>query len=139
MLELGVDVLVPAALENQITGSNVNKIKAKVIVELANGPTTPDAAEILHDNGALVVPDILANAGGVTVSYFEWLQNRSGYYWEIDKVHKRLKDKIDTEFTNVYRLMSHYKTDMRTAAYIHALNRLSDAVSAQGTHGYFSA
>ena len=76
MLELGVDVLVPAALENQITGGNVNKIKAKVIVELANGPTTPDATEILHDNGALVVPDILSK-GGVTVSYFEWLQNRS--------------------------------------------------------------
>jgi glutamate dehydrogenase (NADP+) len=139
LLELDVEVLVPAALENQIVIDNVNNIKAQVIIELANGPTTPDAAEILQEKGVLVVPDILANAGGVTVSYFEWLQNRSGYYWSLDKVHKRLKEKMVTEFSNVYRLMNHYKTDMRTAAYIHALNRLCDAVSAQGTHGYFSA
>ena len=131
--------MVPAALENQISIDNVDNIRAKIIIELANGPTTPDAAELLHNKGVLVVPDILANAGGVTVSYFEWLQNKSGYYWEIYKVHKRLKEKMVTEFSNVYRLMNYYKTDMRTAAYIHSLNRLCDAVSAQGTHGYFSA
>ena len=139
LLELDVDILVPAALENQIVIDNVNNIKAQVIIELANGPTTPAAAEHLHNKGVLVVPDILANAGGVTVSYFEWLQNKSGYYWGLDKVHKRLKEKMVTEFSTVYRLMDHYKTDMRTAAYIHALNRLGDALSAQGTHEYFSA
>ena len=139
LLELSVEILVPAALENQITEDNADNIKAGFIIELANGPTTQVAAARLYQKGVLVVPDILANAGGVTVSYFEWLQNKSGYYWSLEKVHQRLLKKMVTEFNNVYKIMQDHDTDMRTAAYIHALGRLCDAVSAQGTHGYFSA
>jgi glutamate dehydrogenase (NADP+) len=138
LLELDVDILIPAALENQITLNNAADIKASVIVELANGPTTIDADDILHAKGTLVIPDILANAGGVTVSYFEWVQNRAGYYWNIEKVHASLKEIMLREFKNVYSLMETHKTDMRTAAYIHALNRQAEAVVALGTQDYFS-
>jgi len=138
LLELDVDLLIPAALENQITLSNADRVKASVIVELANGPTTLDADRILKDKGALVIPDILANAGGVTVSYFEWVQNKSGYYWSLDKVHASLKEIMLREFNNVYTLMTTHQTDMRNAAYIHALNRHAEAVVALGTQHYFS-
>lgn len=139
LLELDVDILIPAALENQITMNNAAKVKAKYILELANGPTTIDADPILQKNGTIVVPDILANAGGVTVSYFEWVQNKSGYYWPLERVHEALQEIMVREFNNVYALMENHQCDMRTAAYIHALNRQAEAVVALGTHDYFAA
>lgn len=138
LLELDVDLLIPAALENQITKQNAARIKAPVIVELANGPTTVEADEILHQKGTLVMPDILANAGGVTVSYFEWVQNKSGFYWSLDRVHDSLKEIMVREFNYVYDLMTEHRCDMRTAAYIHALNRQAEAVVAMGTQQYFT-
>lgn len=138
LLELDVDILIPAALENQITHKNAANVKAPIILEVANGPITIDADLILQKNKILVIPDILANAGGVTVSYFEWVQNKSGYYWKLSKVHKRLQAIMAQEFINVYQLMQSHATDMRTAAYIHALNRYGEAVVSLGTQGYFS-
>ncbi len=138
LLELDVDILIPAALENQITDENAEQIKAPVVVELANGPTTVEADAILADRGVLVVPDILANAGGVTVSYFEWTQNRQGYYWPLEEVHDRLQSLIRREFGTVYRVMEAHGIDMRTAAYVHALNRIGSAIEAQGTQSFFA-
>jgi glutamate dehydrogenase (NADP+) len=138
LLELDVDILIPAALENQITQENAAHIKASVILELANGPTTFEADEILQQKGVLVLPDILANAGGVTVSYFEWVQNKSGYYWPLSRIHESLKEIMVREFHHVYKLKELNKCDMRTAAYIHALNRQAEAVVALGTQEYFS-
>ncbi|MGD1915305.1 MAG: Glu/Leu/Phe/Val dehydrogenase [Phycisphaerales bacterium] len=128
LLELGVDVLVPAALENAITRDNAHDVKAKVLIELANGPLTKEADEILAQTDALVVPDILANAGGVTVSYFEWCQNISGYYWNLETVHERLGDIMSSAFNSVYDLMESEGVPMRTACYAHALNRLAEAM-----------
>lgn len=138
LLELDVDLLIPAAMENQITKDNAANIKAPVIVEIANGPTTIEAEAILEKKGILIVPDVLANAGGVTVSYFEWVQNRGGYYWNLEQVQQRLHEIMTTEFLNVYQLMESHHTDMRTAAYVHALNRYVEAVVVQGTQSYFS-
>ncbi|NRA59267.1 MAG: Glu/Leu/Phe/Val dehydrogenase [Phycisphaerales bacterium] len=128
LLELGVDVLVPAALENAITRDNAHDVKAKVLIELANGPLTKEADEILAQTDALVVPDILANAGGVTVSYFEWCQNISGYYWNLETVHERLGEIMSSAFNSVYDLMESEGVSMRTACYAHALNRLAEAM-----------
>jgi glutamate dehydrogenase/leucine dehydrogenase len=133
LLELDVDVLVPAALEDQITGDNAADVKAKVMIELANGPTTGDADAILHEQGCLVVPDVLANAGGVTVSWFEWLQNRAGIYWELEEVHKKLRRTIQAQFRTLHARMTELKAPMRTAAYAVALERLDSALSATGT------
>ena len=138
LLELDVDILIPAALENVITINNAAKIKASVIVEVANGPTTIDAEPILEGKKVLILPDVLANAGGVTVSYFEWVQNKLGYYWEESEVHERLQKMMAKEFNTVYELMEACKVDMRTAAYAHALNRYGETVSWQGTHSYFT-
>ncbi|VAX36217.1 NADP-specific glutamate dehydrogenase [hydrothermal vent metagenome] len=138
LLELDVDILIPAAMENQITAENVSRIQAPVIIEVANGPTTSSADEFLAKQGKLVVPDILANAGGVTVSYFEWTQNRAGYYWTLEEVQDRLKKIMSQEFNIVYQLMINHQVDMRTAAYIHALNRIGAAIASQGTSQYFS-
>lgn len=139
LLALDVDMLIPAALENQITSENADTIKAKFVVEVANGPTTPDADAKLFAKGCIVIPDVLANAGGVTVSYFEWVQNRSGDYWEEKDIHQRLQHKMAAEFNNVYHLYEKHGCDMRTAAYAHALNRLGAAITAQGTHEFFTS
>ena len=137
LLKLDVDVLIPAALENQITAENAERIAAPVIVEVANGPTTSEADEILHQRGTLIVPDILANAGGVTVSYFEWVQNRAGYYWSLDEVNEKLEKIMLRQFNLVYDLMQEKRIDMRTAAYAQALSRINEAITAQGTRSFF--
>jgi len=137
LLELDVDVLIPSAIENQITADNALRVRAPVIIEVANGPTTSQADEVLASNGKLVVPDILANAGGVTVSYFEWTQNRAGYYWTEDEVHERLQRIMTREFSAIHNMANSKGIDMRTAAYSHALNRISQAVESQGTSSYF--
>ena len=132
LLELDVDLLVPAAIENSITDKNAQKIKAKCVLELANGPTTSAADAILEERGIPVVPDILANAGGVTVSYFEWVQNRMGYYWTEKEVNGKLAEIMDRAATEVADIAAQYKTGFRTAAYIAALRRLDRAVKASG-------
>jgi len=139
LLVLDVDLLIPAALENVIRVDNVQHIKAPIIVEVANGPITSKADAILADKDTLVIPDILANAGGVTVSYFEWVQNKNGYYWPLEEVREKLHHIMRREFNFTYDLMLEHKISMRTAAYAHALNRLGDAIHAQGTQSYFSA
>ncbi|MFZ9023502.1 MAG: Glu/Leu/Phe/Val family dehydrogenase [Anaerohalosphaeraceae bacterium] len=138
LLELNVDILIPAALENQVTEHNAPKIKAPVIVEIANGPTTPEADEILTASGALIVPDILANAGGVTVSYFEWVQNKSGLYWPEPEVQDRLQQIIAREFNALYGMSSENDIPMRTAAYAQALSRIGRAIEAKGTQTYYT-
>jgi glutamate dehydrogenase (NAD(P)+) len=125
---------VPAALENQITMENAPGIKAKVIAEGANGPTTPDAHKHLHDRGVFVIPDILANAGGVTTSYFEWVQDRHGYFWEEEEVNRRLEQKMVEAFKAVLDMSIRYKTDMRTAAYIVAINRVATVTRMRGMY-----
>ena len=137
LLALDVDVLIPAALENQIDRSNADDIKAKYIFEVANGPITSDADEILALEGIYVFPDILVNAGGVTVSYFEWVQNRSGWYWTLDEVNQRLQEKMQQESERVWQLSKDLQIDLRTAAYVLALQRLGTALDAKGTRNYF--
>ncbi len=124
LLELPVDILVPAALENQITAINADRIKAKVVLELANGPTTPEADEILFKKGILVLPDILANAGGVTVSFFEWYQNQNDEHWTLEQVHKKLFDKMTAAAKAVFDTAKKSKVDLRTAALMVALQRV---------------
>jgi glutamate dehydrogenase (NADP+) len=137
LLALEVDVLIPAALENQINEDNVNNIKAKYIFEVANGPITSAADKVLEDKGILVFPDILVNAGGVTVSYFEWVQNRSGLYWTQEEVNQRLKQKMVEETQKVWSISQELAISLRTAAYVHALNRLGEARNAKGTRDYY--
>jgi glutamate dehydrogenase/leucine dehydrogenase len=132
LLELDVDVLIPAALENQILAENAPRIKAKIIGEGANGPTTPEADKILYKNGVFVVPDILANAGGVTVSYMEWVQNLTRESWTEKKVNRKLEDRMVQAFDEVYKVHQEEKVHMRTAAYIVAFRRIAEAVEARG-------
>ena len=139
LLELDVEILVPAALEDQITAANADRIKAAVILECANGPTTQEADEILTKKGILVIPDILANAGGVTVSYFEWVQNRNGYYWTKELVQERLASIMKREFLAIHKQMQQKDIDMRTAAYSVALDRLGAAIASSGTRTFFAA
>ena len=131
---LDVDVLVPAALENQITMENAPIIRAKIVAEGANGPTTPEAHRHLHERGIFVIPDILANAGGVTTSYFEWVQDRHGYFWEEGEVNHRLEAKMVEAFRDVLDTSVRYKTDMRTAAYIVAINRVATVTRMRGMY-----
>jgi len=128
---LDVDVLVPAALENQITKDNANDIKAKIVMELANGPTTPEADEIMYKNKIVVIPDVLANAGGVTVSYFEWLQNISNNYWSEEEVDAELKERMIPSFEAIWQMAQDRKTDLRTAAFMVALDRIAKASKAR--------
>jgi len=137
LLELDVDILIPAALEGVITKDNAHQIKAKAVVEIANGPILFEADDILASKGIKVIPDVLANAGGVTVSYFEWIQNRSGQHWSLDDVHQKLKDKMIDAFSQVWTLAEQKDYSLREAAYINALNRISTATSKLGTHHYF--
>ncbi|MFA5954328.1 MAG: Glu/Leu/Phe/Val dehydrogenase [Patescibacteria group bacterium] len=132
LLETSCDILIPAALENQITEKNVSRIKAKVVLELANGPTTPNADKKLAKKKVVVVPDILANSGGVTVSYFEWVQNRQGYYWPKKEVRSKLEPIMKDAFNAVWERKEKYKTTMRVAAFILALERLEAAMKARG-------
>ncbi len=133
------DLLVPAALEDMIHDGNADSIRAKVVLELANGPVTSGADEILERRGVVVLPDILANAGGVTVSYFEWVQNRQGFYWPLEEVHERLRVIMEREGAAVWRVSREKSTSCRTAAYVHALSRLAEAIEAHGTQPFFTS
>jgi glutamate dehydrogenase (NADP+) len=137
LLALDVDVLIPAALENVINEANADDIKAKYIFEAANGPITSAADQVLEAKGIYVFPDILANAGGVTVSYFEWVQNRSGLYWTLEEVNERMKQKMVEETQYIWSISQELAISLRTAAYVHALNRLGEAINAKGTRDYY--
>ena len=128
------DVLIPAALENQITMDNAPSIRARVVTEGANGPTTPEAHRHLHERGIFVIPDILANSGGVTTSYFEWVQDRYGYFWELDEVNDRLEKKMCEAFADVLQTSLKYKVDLRTAAYIVAIARVGTVTKMRGMY-----
>jgi len=132
LLELKVDVLSPSGLENAITKKNVDKIKAKITSEGANGPTTPDADEVLYNNGVFVCPDVLANAGGVTVSYFEWVQGLQNYFWSEEDVNKQLNTIMVNAFANVAAMAKKYKVNNRKAAYCVAVNRVAEAIKLRG-------
>ncbi|WP_336800313.1 Glu/Leu/Phe/Val family dehydrogenase [Kaistia sp. MMO-174] len=133
------EILVPAALEDLIHKDNAAAIKARVILELANGPITPEADVILAEKNVVVLPDILANAGGVTVSYFEWVQNRQGFYWTADEVRSRLQETMDREGRAVWSLAQQRGITVRSAAYVHALSRVAGAIEAHGTQSFFAS
>lgn len=132
LLELDVDILIPAALENVITSKNAGRVKAKIVAEAANGPTTPEADQIMFENGVIVVPDILANAGGVTVSYFEWVQNLMNYYWSEEEVNRKLEVQMMNAYNAVHDLAEEHRTDLRTAAFMISMKRIAQAMQARG-------
>ena len=138
ILALDVDILIPAALENQITADNAQSVQARYIFEVANGPVTADADEILEAKGISLFPDILVNAGGVIVSHFEWVQNRSGLYWKLDRVNEELRSRITEEATAIWQIAHGKDVSFRTAAYIHALSRMGEALNDRGTRDYYT-
>jgi glutamate dehydrogenase (NAD(P)+) len=132
LLEVKCDVLVPAALENQVTQKNASRVRARILAEAANGPTTPGADRVLREHGVFVIPDILCNAGGVTVSYFEWAQNMQGYFWDETQVNRELERFMKRAFHEVHQTAQRYKSDMRTAAYVLAVGRVAEATRVRG-------
>ncbi|ARW06027.1 Glu/Leu/Phe/Val family dehydrogenase [Bacillus atrophaeus] len=132
LLEKDCDILVPAAISNQITAKNAHAIKAAIVVEAANGPTTLDATKILNEKGVLLVPDILASAGGVTVSYFEWVQNNQGYYWSAEEIAEKLRKVMVDSFENIYQTSITHKVDMRLAAYMTGIRKSAEAARFRG-------
>ncbi len=134
LLEIDCDILIPAALENQITARNAGRIQARVIAEAANGPTTPEADEILHAAGKFMIPDILCNAGGVTVSYFEWVQDLNRDFWNIGHVNEKLREIMTVSFASTLEMSQREQVNMRTAAYLLAVQRVADATSARGLY-----
>jgi glutamate dehydrogenase (NAD(P)+) len=134
LFSLDVDILIPAALENQITADNAPGIKARILIEGANGPTTPDAHKMLHDRGVFIVPDILANSSGVTTSYFEWVQDRYGYFWTEAEVNERLERKMVEAFDAVLQTSLKFSIDMRMAAYVVAINRVATVTRMRGMY-----
>jgi glutamate dehydrogenase (NAD(P)+) len=132
VLEVDCDILCPSALENSITMANVGKVKAKIIAELANGPTTPGADRVLEDEGVMLIPDILANAGGVTVSYYEWVQDQYSFFWSESRINQTLEDTMGDAFNKVHQTAQRYGTDMRTGAYILAIDRVAEATRVRG-------
>jgi glutamate dehydrogenase/leucine dehydrogenase len=134
LLEVECDVLIPAALENQITARNAANIKARILAEAANGPTTPDADEILHARSVFLIPDILCNAGGVTVSYFEWVQDLNRDHWNETVVNQKLREIMDKAFVSTLAIADRESSDMRTAAYLLAVDRVANAMSVRGLY-----
>jgi len=132
VLEVPCDILIPAALENQITGENAHRIRARIVAEAANGPTTPAAHAVLNEKQIMVLPDVLANAGGVTVSYFEWVQDLQELFWEEDDVNSRLERVMVRAFQDVYETAQAHNTDLRTGSYILGVNRVLEAIEARG-------
>lgn len=124
--------MVPAALENQITDRNASKVKAKLIAEAANGPITPEADDILFKNGSAVIPDILANAGGVSTSYLEWVQNNMGHYWTAEEIDQKLRGIMVNAFKEVWRTTQKHGVDMRQGAYVYAIGQVADAMKIRG-------
>jgi glutamate dehydrogenase len=132
IFEIEVDALAPCALENSITSENVDKIKASMIIEGANGPTTPEADKVINKKGIFLVPDILANGGGVMVSYFEWVQNLQNYYWSFEEVQEKQEVKMVKAFNDILDIMKEYDVSMRVAAFMMSIKRVADAMRARG-------